>query len=406
VTSLVHSPVSSPPECGKALSDAPLVLKAREGTNGSVQLNLGSLSLPLSGLGVLISSNAFLNPRHGLFHSLNGDALSDVGSDGHSPWAVANRRASVEGVVSPLLGSDDHSRPASAAAKDSEAGQEAIGFRSSPAGDLDSLDGLPEVSIHDRLMGVEVDQRSEVNLPKVGARGEHGLNPVVAPLDAVLAKELTDNSDRLTLCSKQEGSSDRLSVLIRYKHSVRPTRVARRHLRVRGDSSCDGHSLSSAGAFLHHPPLVLRNRSEHRPLKPQGSRSARYVTDVKCDHATPCDLHSRDDLALDREGAHKAVEVSDHQHLGLPSLNALDSRSQSLSSLKRRSPRDVDLLMGGDELQPVPLASRRNTLSLLSRTDEALAFTPRYTRDADDSNGPPHKAGRLLHKRPVVSARG
>jgi len=84
------------------------------------------------------------------------------------------------------------------------------------------------------------------------------------------------------------------------------------------------------------------------------------------DRAAGC-LDPLDDLRLNRERPHQAVEVRDDDDVGLPLLDELDGATQPVTLRERRPARHVQLLDRVHEPQPVALHDRPDTLDLLFR---------------------------------------
>src|SRR5262249_32832680 len=104
------------------------------------------------------------------------------------------------------------------------------------------------------------------------------------------------------------------------------------------------------------------------------------------DGAAGC-LDTRDNLGLDAERADESIEVGDNDHISLASLHEFDGPAEARPFLEWRPARNVELLDRVNELEPVTLARRTDTLGLLGWTDELLAAAIADSRDTDDAYG-------------------
>ena len=189
--------------------------------------------------------------------------------------------------------------------------------------------------------------------------------------------------------SRNASATTRRPARVRLEASVRRAAVAGRHVRERRHATRDRAALR---VLRCAPRSTRRSYSATSPSIVDDSHRAGGVgadlPDVDREDRAAGPLDPLDDLGLHGERPDEPVEVRDDDHVGLARLDELDGAAQPVALRERRAAGDVQLLDRVDELEPVALADRPDTLGLLARRHEPIAVAVADARDADDADGP------------------
>ncbi len=265
-----------------------------------------------------------------------------------------------------------------------------------------SLHALEQIPVDDRLMGLEVDHLPEPNLPQVDAVGEDAPDGGVGSDDAVRTDEEANPPDRCLISTHRECRPDcRGDICVRVQYPACATDVSRRNARERRDTTSDGIGLSSTGPLSDGAAVVLADGSDHGAAEPLGGGLTADLPDVQGYDPAAGSFNPRHDLILHAQGANETVEVRDHDDIRRACLDLFNGATETLALVQRSPTRDVELLDGPDQLEPVPFAGLPYSRQLFAGRDEVPLALP-HLRDSHDAHGPSQRLGRLLPKRTPV----
>ncbi len=211
------------------------------------------------------------------------------------------------------------------------------------------------------------DELAEAELAEVHPRREHRLHAVEAALDPVLAQELADLADGRAAGAQLERVTRRPSPPSGAVRGARPRAAGSRA----GCSANVGRPSAIARRFAScvRSAVTRRwysdDRAQHRPREPLAGAAVRDLPDVDGEDRAAGPLDALDDLGLNRERADEPVEVGDDDDVRLASLDHLDGAAEAGALRERRTAGHVELLERVDQLEPVALAGRGDTLALL-----------------------------------------
>jgi hypothetical protein len=173
---------------------------------------------------------------------------------------------------------------------------------------------------------------------------------------------------------------------VRLEAAVFPLAKTRRDVGEGWAPVGDGASFRLRGPLGGHAASVLGDGAEQGSREPLPRAAVRDLADVDGEDRATRALDPLDDLGLDAERADEPVEVRDHDDVGIAGLDHLDRAAKAGTLLERGAAGDVELFQCLDEVKAVTLAGCRDTLTLFTRRDKAVAVTIADARDAHDAD--------------------